>query len=875
MAIYHFSAKAISRSQGRSAVASAAYRSAEKLVDERTDLTHDYTRKQDVIEKAILLPKDAPEWMGDREKLWNTVEQTEKRKDAQMARDLNVSLPRELSAEQNWDLLKTFVQSEFVDRGMVADVAFHRGHRGEEAQPHGHVLLTMREITEDGFGPKVRAWNDRSLLQHWRERWAEHVNLELARVGLDMRIDHRSLESQGINLEAQNKIGATAAAHQLDRFEEHQALARRNGERLLADPEIALTALTRQQSTFTQQDMARFVDRHTADADQFTLVHEKIKAHPELVLVGQDDRQRDRWTTRTLQTLESTLVDQSLEKAPVRGHRVSPKYTDLAMASKPLSEEQQSAFDHLVQSGDLACLVGLAGTGKSYLLGAARTAWESAGYRVQGMTLSGIAADNLSGSSGIESHTVANRLWQWEHDRERLGKNDIVVVDEAGMLGSRQMAGIMAEAHRARAKVVLVGDPEQLQAIEAGAAFRAIAERVGFVGMTAIRRQQAAWQQQATRDFARERTSEALYTYEQHDHVHRFNTQEAAMTDMVDQWAAVRRDSPDTSQLLLAYTREEVRDLNERARGHRQSCGELGPDHAVETSRGRRDFADGDWVYFLRNERHELRVKNGTLGTIEAIQGDQLTVRLDASNSTPGRSVAFSVKDYPDIDHGYAATVYKAQGVTVDRTHVLASQYFDRHSTYVAMSRHRDQADLYVSREDFPSFAQLDKTLSRERSKDMTLDYGLEIPSRVESPPLSLREEMQRALGRAAPSPDLPERPTSLNIERDAGLAAFKARFEAEHPEQAQDLARSVLPAKERQALASLDRYYALKAEIDQSEGVTKTFRQRALSRHVDTMAKDPWVRSHAQRHDPEVAQQLRTRERALTQTLERGGWER
>ncbi len=157
----------------------------------------------------------------------------------------------------------------------------------------------------------------------------------------------------------------------------------------------------------------------------------------------------------------------------------------------------------------------------------------------------------------------------------------------------------------------------------------------------------------------------------------------------------------------------------------------------------------------------------------------------------------------------------------------------------------------------------------------MTLDYGLEIPSRAESPPLSLREEMQRALGRAAPSPDLPERPASLNAERDTGLAAFKARFEAEHPEQAQDLARSVLPAKERQALESMDRYYALKAEIDQSEGVTKTFRQRALSRHVDTMAKDPWVRSHAQRRDPEIAQQLRTRERALTQTLERGGWER
>ncbi|MCP4278797.1 MAG: MobA/MobL family protein [Alteromonas sp.] len=488
MAIYHFSAKVISRSQGRSAVASAAYRSAEKLVDERTDLTHDYTRKQDVIEKEILLPKDAPDWMGNRETLWNAVEQTEKRKDAQLAREINVSLPRELNAEQNWNLLKTFVQQEFVDQGMVADVAFHRGHQRGEDQPHGHVMLTMREMTADGFGSKVRAWNDKALLKEWRERWAEHVNLELARQGLDHRIDHRTLEAQGINLEAQSKIGAKAAERELARFEEHQALAKRNGERLLADPTIALMALTRQQSTFTHQDIARFVNRHTVDAVQFKAVHEKIKAHPELVLLGQDDQRQDRWTTRTLLALETTMMEQAINKAQDTGHAVQEKHIEQAMTGKNLSDEQREAFQHVIQGSDMTCLVGLAGTGKSYLLGAAREAWESQGYRVHGMTLSGIAAENLEGGSGIGSHTVANRLWQWERDRERLTRQDIVVVDEAGMLGSRQLAGIVAEAHRAHAKVVLVGDPAQLQAIEAGAAFRAIAERVGYVEMTEIRR---------------------------------------------------------------------------------------------------------------------------------------------------------------------------------------------------------------------------------------------------------------------------------------------------------------------------------------------------------------------------------------------------
>ena len=333
MAIYHFSAQVISRSQGRSSVAAAAYRSAEKLMDARTALIHDFTRKSDVVEQAILLPKDAPEWMRDREKLWNGVEQVEKRKDAQLARDINLALPREFTPEQNWALLTSFVEREFVDRGMVADVAFHRGHKGGEDQPHGHVLLTLREVTPDGFGQKVRAWNDRQLLQDWRAQWADHCNRELARQGYDLRIDHRTLAAQGVDLEPQSKIGPKAAERAMARFEEHQALAQRNGERIRQDPKIALTALTRQQSTFTHQDLARFVNRHTVDAEQFEAVYETVKGHPALVHLGQDDRGRDRFTTREHLALETQMVEQATDQAQAAEHVVSDAHLAHAMSS--------------------------------------------------------------------------------------------------------------------------------------------------------------------------------------------------------------------------------------------------------------------------------------------------------------------------------------------------------------------------------------------------------------------------------------------------------------------------------------------------------------------------------------------------------------
>jgi len=724
MAIYHFSAKAISRSSGASSVASAAYRSGECLTDKRTGERHDFTRKSDVIESEILLPKDAPAWMADREKLWNFVEESEKRKDAQLARDVNISLHTELTDEQNWKLIKDFIQKEFVDKGMVADVNFHAGHDKSVAQPHAHVMLTMREVNEEGFGKKVREWNSKALLNTWREKWAEYSNLELAKNGHDVQVDHRTLEAQGINLEPQNKIGPTAAREQMAKFAEHQDIARQNGERILKNPEIALKALTQEKSTFTHNDMARFANRHSENKAQFDAVYSTIKSHHELVFLGKDEFRRERFTTQEMLEIESKMIAQSEELSKIKHHAVSDASIRKSLSHKNLSSEQIVALKHLTQEGDAACVSGFAGTGKSYMLGAAREAWEAEGYRVQGMALSGIAAENLQKGSGINSYTVANRMLVWESSHEPLGRQDILVVDEAGMLGSRQTGRIVEEAHKAGAKVVFVGDPEQLQAIQAGAAYRAISERIGFVEMTDVRRQTESWQQEATRDFARAKTKAGLDAYEQHQKIHFFDDKESAIQGMIQQWNGVRTEHPQKTQLMLAYTREDVKNLNHQARSIRLESGELGAETKLKTAKGEKNFSEQDRIYFLRNENKELKVKNGTLGTIEKINGDKVSVRLDANGQEKPRTVEFNLKNYNDIDHGYAATVHKAQGVTVDRAHLLPSEHFDRHSTYVGMSRHRESAEVYVSKAEFKNIDQLKDKLSRERLKDVSADYS-------------------------------------------------------------------------------------------------------------------------------------------------------
>jgi len=534
MAIYHFSAKMISRANGSSALAAAAYRSASRLHDERFDRAHDFSNKAGVVHSEVMLPDGAPEHLRDRERLWNEVEAVEAvevRKDAQLAREIEFALPRELDQAEGIRLAREFVAAEFVDRGMIADLNVHWDIGADGlAKPHAHVMLATRSIDEDGFGPKVRDWNRTDLLERWRESWSEHVNRRLAELDIDARVDHRSFERQVIDLEPQNKIGPAASRRpgqglESERLDEHVEVARSNGDKIIAQPGIALDAITRTQATFTRRDLAMFVHRHSEGKEQFDAVLSAVHTSPDIVALGMDGRGDERFTSRDMIETEQRLENATVRLDASRRHGVDEQYRKLAlvraeMGGMVLSSEQRSAFDHVTKGQGISVVVGYAGTGKSAMLGVAREAWESAGYTVRGAALSGIAAENLEGGSGIASRTIASLEHQWKQDRELLTSRDVLVVDEAGMVGTRQLERVIAEAEKRGAKIVMVGDPEQLQAIEAGAAFRSVAERHGSVEITDIRRQREDWQRTATRHLATERTGEAVRAYEEHGHVH-------------------------------------------------------------------------------------------------------------------------------------------------------------------------------------------------------------------------------------------------------------------------------------------------------------------------------------------------------------------
>ncbi len=860
MAIYHLSGSIISRSQGRSAIAAAAYRSGEKLSDEREGVTHDYRKKQDVVFSEIFLPEGAPVEFKNREVLWNAVEQHEQRKDAQLARQFTISLPRELSIEQNKALIAEFVTHEFVEKGMIADVCFHNDlMRDGNRQPHAHVMLTLREVNKDGFGKKVRTWNDKELLLHWRESWANSANHHLALNGFDTQIDHRSNEERGIELEPQYKIGPIDARKQMARLEDHHRIARENGQLLLERPEIALDALTKEQSTFTHQDLARLISRHTEDAAQFQYVFEKVKSCCEIVFLGLDSKGKQRFSTQSMLNMEASMMRAAENLNKRLGHEVSDVAIKNAKSTRNLSLEQETALTYLTAQGDLKSVVGYAGTGKSYLLGAAREAWEASGYFVQGTALSGIAALNLKNSSNIKSRTLASLFYHLDKGTLHLDARDILVVDEAGMLGTRTMERLTREVESAGAKLVLVGDPQQLQAIEAGAPFRALTQAHQYAELSHIRRQTIPWQVEASRDLALGSVDKALASYQKHDHVHQFKFQYEAKEELINLWNDARMANPKESQIILAYTKKDVKELNELAREQKRKDCELGNDVLFSMERGERAFAVNDRVYFLKRE-DSLSVINGTLGTIRAIHDKTgvIVVELDCDEERQKpQIVSVNTAHYKHLEHGYAATVYKAQGVTVDRSYVLPSKHYDAHSTYVAMTRHRKSCDVFVSREAFPSERALIDTLSRNRAKDLTMDYTqmdeefarlrsvrkaqaeLEKPS-FEVRPLGQEEkEKLEAFTRAA----LSARDLGSCVWKEKAVRPdfhdFKKNFEKNNPERAQKLRNEVFPRAEREILEN---------------------RETELTKNI----KEHSLKELKQSEEPALKQKVLTREREL-----------
>lgn len=508
------------------------------------------------------------------------------------------------------------------------------------------------------------------------------------------------------------------------------ALTQQKNKAQVAAPSIAsvLRELTHDRSVFIEADLVRALASESAGALDYqglTALVKKTLVDPAVVRLKNAKQSLERYTTKEMLELEAGILRTAKRMAQNQTQPISATQMRQAVEGMTLSDEQQKALEHVLsKTGQIALIEGMAGTGKTHLLSAARLGFEAAGYTVHGCALSGKAAQNLEEGSGIKSVTLHSLLKSIEDKKQQLTSKDVVVLDEAGMVGSRQFHSVLNQIAAAGAKLVLVGDSRQLQPIEAGQMFRVLAKEIGKSDLKDIRRQVDPWARQAVADIASGGAAQALSEFDQRGLLVRSSDHETVVEDLAKAWMADALPMP--QKLVVAGTRLDAFRVNSAIRECLIQSGALQSSAAaVRTQSGAtREFAANDRLIFLRNDKR-LGVRNGSLGTVIAIanaagEHPTLEVRLD-----DGKRVSVPTRDYAHLDHGYALTVHKAQGTTVNgNVYVLTSEAMtDREWSYVALSRARQTTRIFTT---LAEASELDKSMKRSRAKETALDYQAE-----------------------------------------------------------------------------------------------------------------------------------------------------
>lgn len=692
---------------------------------------------------------------------------------------------------------------------------------------------------------------------------------------------------------------------------------------------LAPTGLTAHASSFNRRDAVRVICELLPVASAATVerVADILLGLDDVVALGdvgqgsavqtrpEEVPDQRRFTTRELLTVEHDLVElaaqrnarasQLLQEAEARGFslRLNPAYAGgaapvppgriaAALRARPsLSDEQRAMIERLAGGRDAVVVVrGHAGTGKTVALDACREAWERSGYRVVGCALSAQAAAELQAGSGITATTVDRLLLEIASGRGSVLPPDtsVLVVDEAGMVGTRLLARLLDRARWVDAKVVLVGDDRQLPEIDAGGAFRGLCDRLGAVELTANLRQRAEWERQALQFLRDGQAGEALRAYLEHGRVVVGPTADAVRSTLVADWWAAEQTDPGGA-VMVALRRVDVRELNERARAYRIATGAVyGPEIDLPTGA----FAAGDRVVTTRNARH-LGVLNGSRGTIVDVDVSRRTVRvrLDSRRDSAGVLIASLPCDYLDAGHlaqAYAITGHKAQGMTARRAFILGDEHLYREWGYTSLSRGREENRLYVvagesEQADDPNHGRstapaasatiwdLTEALRESRAQRLALDQLAHLAAPVQArPPRSLRELAEglddtrlRAEIRASRAVVDEPRPRSAvrTVDREtevARLAGDRQRIESWRARLADDVDRWQADLDRTSGFLSRRRHHQQRtwreADIRRSSGELDRIDTELLPRigaaldalHADAVAEHEWNRRRA-----------------------------
>lgn len=492
-----------------------------------------------------------------------------------------------------------------------------------------------------------------------------------------------------------------------------------------------LDALTERRATFTRGELVNMLSRVVEDRAEAGSLATELLAHPDVIGLRESATASvSRYTTREVLAAERQVLKDARAMVERGSRGLTERQQNAALMNhKHLDEEQRAAFEQTTGGRGLSIIAGEAGTGKSTTLAAIRDAYEKGGYRVIGMSWTNSVVQDMAADGFREVSTISAALGridraamqeQWHIKRNGTGapsrrtaqydgwnSKTVLVIDEAAMLSSKTLGRVLETARASGARVILAGDDKQLASIERGGLFGALIAEHGAAELHAVRRVQDAGQQRAFNAMHAGRFAEALEVFDKAGAINWTETQSEARAALVAKWAADTKATPEKSRFVFAYSNADVHALNADLRAIRRERGELGDDHLLQTRDGKTAFAAGDRVQFTASAYHRedrnAGLVTGAIGTIKDIDGARVTVELDRKGKA--RTVTFTVGaegeagEFNAIRHGYAGTIYKGQGRTLDQSYLFHSQSWRAASAYVGLSRHRESTSLFVARE--------------------------------------------------------------------------------------------------------------------------------------------------------------------------------
>ena len=731
---------------GSSAVGLSAY--VTRSVREDLSVAKSYNflaRDDDLAHHEIFLPENAPERFQDGTALWNEAIARETTLDrqtgevrfktnAQVAKHVVLALPKELGTDEHVELLREFVAETYTQHGVAVEAAIH----DDPTNPHAHLLVSTRLVTEKGFGRKARDLNpsfayDKATgrrfvgeQDHINDRWEQAQNRFFQEHGLNLRVDDRRV---------------VADVHQGPRWHDVDSEKRAASDAALnasadrmRDPGEVLEGITERMAAFPRRDLERFVQKNGLHGEERDQAVAAAMGHSDVLPLFDPESGRELgwYTTAQVRAQEMAVVDR-LDRLHGLRRGADPREVQALVAERGLSGEQASALSIATDKQGLALIQGRAGTGKSYTVSAIRDAYERSQYQVVGLAPTNTVARDMAKDGFQQASTVHMALIDLERGRMTWNKRTVVIVDEAAMLDTPIMDRLTQKVADARAKLILVGDDRQLASVQRGGLFAHATLRYRSAELSEVRRQDLDWQRGASEAFSRGDMLTGLREYASRGHLTWSSDLDDSRSALVRDWAESSARNPDAARFVYASTNVEVNRLNAELRQIRIDRGEIDPGQTFTTVRGQVALSQGDRLQFYANERHE-GIFNGITGTVTGIGHDRITVRTDA-----GRTVRFNPNTFQGYGHGYAGTVYRGQGKTQTEVFALYDNSFawNPKTAYVGMTRHRASVQLYASRDLARDDQQLARQMGRTAPDGASLRYATEaevIPLRTPDP---------------------------------------------------------------------------------------------------------------------------------------------